>query len=88
MRPSLPLSLAIAGYVLAIPAMAQSETSRHESPRHDPNEVVCEKQEVVGSRLASRKVCMTRAQWAAQQQSDRDLVDSSQRNPCVKQAGC
>ena len=30
----------------------------------NPNEMVCEKQDATGSRLAKRRVCMTRAQWA------------------------
>ena len=30
----------------------------------DPNERICETQGVVGSRLATRRVCATRAEWA------------------------
>ncbi|GAA0324156.1 hypothetical protein GCM10009087_38050 [Sphingomonas oligophenolica] len=79
---------AIAGFALVVPAGAQSGTSHHEARKHDPNEVLCEKQEVLGSRLAVKKICMTRAQWDAQRQSDRDLVDRSQLTPCVRNGGC
>jgi invasion protein IalB len=44
----------------------------------DPNEVVCEKQEVIGSRLASKRICMTRSQWADQKGQDRQEVEKVQ----------
>ena len=44
----------------------------------DPNEVVCEKQEVIGSRLATKRVCMTRSQWADQKGQDRQEIDRVQ----------
>ena len=55
--------------------------SAHKVDRHDPNEVVCEVQQVLGSRIAARKVCATRAEWAAQRGDDRDGIDRLQRNP-------
>lgn len=57
---------------------------------HDPNEVVCEKVEVPGSRLVSKKVCMTRGEWADQQRQDRLATDKAQMvRPCNAQsAGC
>jgi predicted secreted protein len=44
----------------------------------DPNEVVCEKQEVIGSRLAVRRVCMTRSQWAERRMEDRQATEKIQ----------
>ena len=83
-------SLARSGAVLAailigVPAIA--ETPRPASPpvkALDPNEVVCEKQEVVGSRLQKRKVCMTRAQWADLRLQDRQDVERVQNNRVPK----
>ena len=49
----------------------------------NPNEIVCEKIEVIGSRLATNRVCMTRAQWAARKQRDREEVERVQT-----QRGC
>lgn len=54
----------------------------------DPNETICKSEEVLGSRLQSRKVCMTRAQWAEQRQIDRQNVERSQTSACQRQAGC
>jgi hypothetical protein len=49
----------------------------------DPTEVVCEKVEVIGSRLASNRVCMTRAQWAEQKRLSREEINRAQT-----QRGC
>ena len=56
---------------------------------HDPNEMVCEKVEVPGSRIATKKVCMTRGEWADQQRQDRMATDKAQVDrPCAKGSGC
>ena len=49
----------------------------------NPNEVVCEKVEQIGTRIAANRVCMTRAQWAARKQGDREEVERRQQ-----QRGC
>ena len=49
----------------------------------NPNEVVCEKLEQIGTRIATNRVCMTRAQWAARKQGDREEVERRQQ-----QRGC
>ena len=49
----------------------------------NPNEVVCEKVEQIGTRIATSRVCMTRAQWAARKQGDREEVERRQQ-----QRGC
>ena len=51
------------------PAPAQATATKKE----DPNEKVCVKQEVTGSRLGAKRVCMTRAEWA-----DRKLQDQQE----------
>lgn len=56
---------------------------------HDPNEVVCQKIEEIGSRLATKRVCMTRAEWAEQQRQDRMDTDKAQvLRPCQQGSGC
>jgi len=42
------------------------------------NEVVCEKVEITGSRLAVKRVCMTRAEWADRRQQDRSATEKAQ----------
>ena len=44
----------------------------------DPNEVVCERQEVLGSRLQSKRICMTRSEWAEQKSQDRQNIERVQ----------
>lgn len=46
----------------------------------DLNQIVCEKQEIVGSRLATARVCHTRAEWAELRRQDRQEIDRVQVN--------
>ena len=70
---------------LSAPAVSQAPTaidprapSVATAPKADPNEVVCQKQEVVGSRLAVRRICKTRAEWADLQIQDRQEIERVQ----------
>ena len=67
------------------PATAQDGSK---PKKRDPNEIVCKKEEVLGSRLQTRKVCMSRAEWAEQRALDRQNVERSQTSSCQRQAGC
>lgn len=77
---------ALAALLLAIPAAAQTSTAGGAAPAaaaaggkaQDPNKIICEKQEVTGSRLAKRRVCMTQAQWADRKLQDRQEVERVQ----------
>ena len=65
----------------AMPAFAQGTQPAQQQPAKpakDPNEIVCEKQEVIGSRLASQKVCKTRAEWAEERRTSRMDLDKVQ----------
>jgi hypothetical protein len=75
------LSLTLAS--MATPALAQDSPQTH-VPR-DPNERVCEDVTQVGSRLATQKICATRAEWAEKRKADRETVDQVQRSANV---GC
>ncbi len=57
----------------AAPAPSPSQTAAGKL-----NEVVCQKQEVIGSRLGTKRICKTRAEWAADQLNDRQLIDKLQ----------
>lgn len=50
----------------------------------DPGQIVCEKQEVLGSRLGSRRICMTRAEWAERYLQDRRDVEKVQDQSGLK----
>jgi hypothetical protein len=59
-------------------ALAAEPASKERVATPNPNEVVCEKVEVIGSRLGAKKVCMTRAQWAERQLLDRQDLEKTQ----------
>lgn len=44
----------------------------------NPNEMVCEREQEPGSRLAAAKVCHTRAEWADLKSQDRQDVERVQ----------
>lgn len=44
----------------------------------DPNEWICEKQTIIGTRLATRRVCATRAEWEEKRRQDKDAIDKAQ----------
>ena len=74
--------------VAAIPAMAATPSAaaqQHSSTASDPNEKICESIPVIGSRLAKKRVCATRAEWEEQRRQDRQAVDQIQKQiagPC------
>jgi predicted secreted protein len=70
----------VAGFAAQAAAPVLADPGRSGKAAKDPNQVICEKQEVLGSRLAVRRVCMTRSQWAEQRRTDSDLVQKSQLN--------
>jgi len=67
---------AAAAMVSAVPALA--ETKDAPAKDKDPNQVVCEKIEVLGSRVATKKVCMTRSEWAEKKRLERMELDRAQ----------
>lgn len=48
----------------------------------DPNQVVCERVEQIGSRLGAKRTCMTRAEWAEQRARNRETVEAAQQQRC------
>jgi hypothetical protein len=79
---SLPLIAA-----LSIASATPAEQPKAKAPL-DPNERVCETLSVVGSRLATRRVCATRAEWAESRKQDREETEKAQRLGCLSQAKC
>ncbi len=76
----------------SVPVSAQTSTMQAPtvsvSNKGGPNEVVCEKQEVVGSRLATQRICKTRAQWAEQRLNDRSEIERIQTQRGCTKNGC
>ena len=68
---------------MSAPAFAQSAqpaqpAQQGAKPARDPNEIVCERQQELGSRIASVRVCKTRAEWAEERRTQRADVDKAQ----------
>ncbi len=68
--------------ILAAPATAQNTApARAAAPAasKDPNRIICERQEEIGTRLGGKKVCKTAAQWDEERQQEREALDKFQR---------
>ena len=83
MLKSLSLVLMIA---VATPAAAQiSIGSDRAAPApvmkdgKDPNRIICERQQEVGSRLAAKKVCKTALEWQEERSANRRTLEDVQR---------
>lgn len=49
------------------------------------DEKICETIEMIGSRLSTKRICATRAEWAERRKQDRDAVEQAQtrmNGPC------
>lgn len=75
---------ALVGLALSVSASAaMADRPVTSKSTKDPNEKVCETQGVLGSRLAVRRVCATRAEWAERKARERDIIDRTQVQQCV-----
>jgi hypothetical protein len=50
---------------------AGQPSARATANAHNPNEMVCQRMMMPGSRLAAGRMCKTRAEWAQQRMTDR-----------------
>ena len=66
----------------AAPAVGQTQPDGQKPAKQaDPNRIVCERIKETGSRLNTRRVCMTAQQWEEQRRRDREnLQDAQQRS--------
>ena len=74
---ALSITLGLASPVFAQAAQQPQQTATAK-PAKDPNEVICEKQQEPGSRIASQRVCKTRAEWAEEKRANRQDIDRMQ----------
>ena len=81
-------SLVIAATLLAVAAPVSAQTALTDpaadqsatTPKaKDPNRMICEKVEEIGTRLGGRKVCRTAAEWDAARRAAKGQVDDWQR---------
>ncbi|HEY0629848.1 MAG TPA: hypothetical protein VGD23_11030 [Sphingomicrobium sp.] len=69
-------NVAIAMLALTSTAAATGEKKAEQAVSE---RVICEKQEVIGSRLATRRVCMTAEEWRIVRSEGKAFVDKLQR---------
>ena len=81
--------IAAAALLLGAPAVAQITTMQSNNPapiKGDPNRMVCEVEQTIGTRLGARKVCKTVHEWQELRMEHRETVAAfEQRNTSV---GC
>lgn len=69
--------------LVGAPCAAQDSVrieSNNPAPKgHDPNKIVCEREETIGTRLGARAVCKTVAEWQAMTSEQRETVERVQR---------
>lgn len=65
----------------AAPALAQGSGSPSgDSKASDQNQIVCERYEETGSRLATRRVCKTVREWQEHRSAQRADTERAQQN--------
>lgn len=75
---------AIAAVMLAAPAFAANEPAAQAATEQaaaddSQNRMICKKQKVSGTRLSTKKVCMTAAQWEQIERDQREITERTQR---------
>lgn len=79
------LVIVISSMAFVAPAVAQTgpvdpaTTPASTEKLKNPNRMICEKQEEIGSRLGGKKICKTAQEWQDWRQQNRDQVESWQR---------
>lgn len=78
---------ALALLSLCSPALAQGEPVQRQQEasttqaqaKPDGKRMICQDEDVIGSRVATKRVCMTADQWRLQEQDDKNQTDMQQR---------
>lgn len=64
--------------VTAVLITATSASAREPKKATDPNKVICRTSEAIGSRLQTKKTCLTSTQWNQMEREQRDTVEKVQ----------
>lgn len=79
---------AIAGAAILITSAASSQvitsyrTDKTAEIKGDQDRIVCKKEETIGTRLGSKKVCLTVADWNALARENRERTEAIQAGTC------
>jgi hypothetical protein len=78
----LTMALLVPAALTSGPALAEKKEQPAGNADYQ-NERICEDITLTGSRIASKRFCGTRAQWADKKLQDKQEVERIQRSPCV-----
>lgn len=87
-KGGLGFSFAGTGKFVRNPAVVRPTQPQIAKNGVDPTEVLCEKVEQIGTRLAADRVCMSRAQWAEQERLSREEINRAQTQRGCKNTQC
>jgi hypothetical protein len=80
MRKALVAAVVFGMSATAAPALAaQSDNNQAGANRDDMEQVICQRESMIGSRVAKRRVCMTRREWIRTQNATRDGLNDHLR---------
>ena len=82
MKPNPNRKLALLGTLVSSLLIAAQPISAQGPTQRDQNAKVCEIVIPVGSRLATKKICATRAEWDDKRRQDREAVEKAQVVQC------
>jgi hypothetical protein len=80
--------LLLAAISLGTSAIAAPANDAKTGSAGDQNEIVCRSMAETGSRLKSRRVCMSRAEWAELRRQQREAIEKGQNSACMPGANC
>ncbi len=70
------------------PAQISSyQTSRPAAVTGNPDKIVCQKEEKIGTRLGATKVCLTVSEWQSRAKIHREQTERIQMGVCVPGGG-
>ena len=75
----------VTAVAIAAPAAAQTAAADPAAPApasqklKDPNRIICEREEEIGTRLGGKRICKTAQEWEQSRQQSRNDVDELQR---------
>jgi hypothetical protein len=75
------VAFALSASMISTPSFAEKAQQPNTSTG-DPNERICENIVLTGSRLATKRFCGTRAEWAERKRQDREALEQAQMGPC------
>lgn len=77
----------VAATPLAAQTTPQAQPVQTNAKKSDVNKLVCKSQETIGSRLGTKKVCLTVQEWKEQADFYRDQTESWQRQAPARASG-